>query len=67
MTKYIISSGTSVISQIPTVESGRINYSLSNAAEDAATFDTIGNAMREAAKVNQVLGSSTYRVLSIEI
>lgn len=67
MTKYIISSGTSVISQIPTVESGQINYSLSNVAENAVRFDTIGDAMHEAAKVNQVLGTSAYRAMSIEI
>ena len=61
MTKYILSSGYSVISS---TDSG---YAISNTPEHAVQFGSIGEAMTAASKVNNLLGAATYRAISIEI
>lgn len=66
MTKYIISSGTSVVSEL--LENGEtISVQVTNEAEKAIFFDTIGKAMLEASKVNKTLGSHHYMAMPVEV
>ncbi len=66
MTKYIISSGISVVSEI--LETGQITViRVTNEADKATSFDTIGEAMSKAAEVNKILGTHGYRAMSIEV
>ena len=67
MTKYILLSGLSVISKIPTFESSQLSYSITNVIEHAIQFDTIGEAMKVASKINKMLGYASYKVVSVEI
>ncbi len=61
MIKYIISSGNSVIYNIvPTIEVG-------DNTEKAIKFDTFGDAMQEAVKVNEKIGKSIYKVEILKI
>lgn len=68
MTKYILSTGHSVISSDPAQKvDGRISYSVSNEAEKAFTYDSIGDAMKAAVEVNRMFSRPVYQVISIEI
>ena len=67
MTKYILSSGLSIISKIPTFESPQLSYSITNVIEHAIQFDTIGEAMKVASKINEMLKYASYKVVSVEI
>lgn len=66
MTKYIISSGTSVVCEL--LENEQIaSVKVTNEADKALIFDTIGKAMLEASKINKILGSHHYRAMPIEV
>lgn len=67
MTKYILSSGSSVISDMTTVKGTLVDYTTTNVSEQAVQFNTIGEAMRVASKVNEILGQALYRVVPIDI
>ena len=67
MTKYILSSGSSVISDITTVKGTLVGYTTINVAEQAVQFETIGEAMEAASKVNEILGQALYRAIPIDI
>lgn len=60
MTKYVITSGHSVVSSM----ADSIEVSTT---EEAVCFDTIGEAMKAASVVNELTGSHSYRVMSIEV
>lgn len=62
MNKYIISTGLSVVSEI-----NPDNYVITTDSEKAVSFDAIGDAMLEASKLNKILNSPTFRVMSIEV
>lgn len=62
MIKYVISSGHSVITKLTDTEA-----IFSNITDKALKFDTIGEAMRIAAKVNDLLGSSTFKVINTSV
>lgn len=66
MTKYIISSRTSVVSKI--LETEQITtIMVTNEADKAISFNTIGEAMSKAAKVNKILSSHCYRAIPVEV
>lgn len=66
MTKYIISNGHSVVSC--TLEDTTQNaVEVTTKEELSIKYDTIGEAMRYAVKVNEILGGAHYRVMSIEV
>lgn len=66
MTKYIISSGSSVVGEL--LENKQLaSVRVTNEADKAMTFDTIGEAMLEASKINKILGSHHYRAMPIEV
>ena len=67
MTKYILSSGSSLISDMTTVKDVLVGYSTTNVAEQAVQFSTIGEAMKTASEVNEILGQALYRVVPIDI
>lgn len=67
MTKYILSSGSSVISDMITVKGTLVSYITTNIAEQAVQFETIGKAMEAASKVNEILGQALYRAVPINI
>ena len=67
MTKYILSSGSSVISDMTTVKGTLVNYTTTNVSEQAVQFETIGEAMKAASEVNKILGQALYRVVPIDI
>lgn len=67
MTKYVLSSGLSVISEIPTLTGQKLSYSITNVMEHAIQFDTIGEAIKAASKVNEILGQALYRAVPIDI
>lgn len=67
MTKYILSSGSSVISDMTTVKGTLVDYTTTNVSEQAVQFETIGEAMEAASKVNEILGQALYRVVPIDI
>lgn len=67
MTKYILSSGSSVISDMTTVKGTLVDYTTTNVSEQAVQFETIGKAMEAASKVNEILGQALYRVVPIDI
>ena len=67
MTKYILSSGSSVISDMTTVKGTLVGYTTTNVAEQAVQFETIGEAMKTASEVNKILGQALYRVVPIDI
>lgn len=65
MTKYILSSGTSVVCKI--LENEQFTaVKVTNKVDKAILFDTIGEAMLNASKVNELLGTHSYRVIAIE-
>ncbi len=66
MTKYIISSGASVVCEISEMEQSTA-VKVTNETDKAISFDTIGEAMLNASKVNEILGTHGYRVMSIEV
>lgn len=63
MTKYILSSGTSVVCKILETET---IIEITDNIDKAILYDTIGDAMRNATKVNELLGTYSYRVIAIE-
>lgn len=66
MTKYIISSGFSVVSEI--LETEQITtVQVTNEVDKAISFNSIGEAMFKTIKVNKILNLCCYRVISIEI
>lgn len=65
MIKYIITSGTSVINMYSEDSEG-IEITPSN-KRGPVKFDKIGEAMLAASKINKLMGSPIYRVMSIEI
>ena len=67
MTKYILSSGSSVISDMTTVKGTLVDYTTTNVSEQAVQFETIGEAMKVASEVNEILGQALYRVVPIDI
>ena len=67
MTKYILSSGSSVISDMTTVKGTLVDYTTTNVSEQAVQFETIGEAMKAASEVNKILGQALYRVVPIDI
>lgn len=62
--KYIISSGKSVISKTVFRDDTLIGFQAS-VEDNAAKFDTIGDAMRSCAKVNKLIGSASFQVMSV--
>lgn len=66
MTKYIISNGFSVVTMLAE-DSEKTSIELTTKVENSIKFDTIGEAMYIASKVNKILGSTNYYALSIEI
>ena len=65
MTKYIISSGTSVVCEL--LENGQTTtVKMTNEVDKSLRFDTIGEAMLHASKVNKILGTNSYRAMPIE-
>lgn len=65
MTKYIISSGTSVVCEL--LENHQFTaVKVTNDATKAVSFDTIGEAMLKASTVNNTLGSHDYCAMPIE-
>lgn len=67
MTKYILSSGSSVISDMTIVKDTLVDYTTTNVSEQAVQFETIGEAMKAASEVNEILGQALYRVMPIDI
>lgn len=66
MIKYIISSGTSVVSEI--LETEQVTaVKVTNEADKALSFNTIGEAMLNASKVNKIIGAHSYRAITIEV
>lgn len=66
MTKYIMSSGTSVIGEV--LEQKEFTaVKITDDASKAIQFETIGEAMSKADRVNKILGAAVYRAVSIEI
>ena len=66
MTKYIITNGFSVVSctlENPTLTSLEVTTEEKNSIK----FDTMGEAMRYAAKVNKILAGANYRAMAIEV
>ena len=66
MTKYIISSGASVVSELLEMEQSTA-VKVPNEADKALSFNTIGEAMLNASKVNKILGTHGYRAMPVEI
>ena len=66
MTKYIISNGFSVVTMLAE-DSEKTSVELTTKVENSIKFDTIGEAMYIASKVNEILGGTNYHALSIEI
>lgn len=66
MIKYIISSGTSVVCELIEMKQST-SIKVTNEADNALSFNTIGEAMFNASKVNKILGTHGYRVMSVEI
>lgn len=66
MTKYIISSGVSVVYEILEMKQSTA-VKVTNEADKALSFTTIGEAMLNASKVNKILGTHGYRAMSIEV
>lgn len=62
MNKYIISTGLSVVSEI-----NPDKYVITTEPEKAVSFDTIGDAMLEASKLNKILNSPTFKVMTVEV
>lgn len=67
MVKYILSSGFSVISEISTTSDGMIAYTITNQADKAIQFDSMGEAMNAAIEIAKILGSSCYHAVSINV
>lgn len=67
MAKYILSSGSSVISDMTSVKDVLVGYTTTNVAEQAIQFNTIGEAMKAASEVNEILGQALYRAVPIDI
>lgn len=66
MTKYIISSGTSVVCEL--LENGQTTaVKMTNEVDKSLCFNTIGEAMLHASKVNKILGTNSYRAMPIEV
>lgn len=66
MTKYIITNGHSVVSC--TLEDSTQNVvEITTKEELSIKYDTIGEAMRYAIKVNKILGGTHYYVIPIEV
>ena len=66
MTKYIITNGLSVVSctlENPTLTSLEVTTEEKNSIK----FDTMGEAMRYAVKVNKILAGANYRAMAIEV
>lgn len=66
MIKYIISSGTSVVCELLEMEQSTA-VKVTNEAGKALSFNTIGEAMLNASKVNKILGTHGYRAMPIEV
>ena len=65
MIKYIISSGTSVVCEL--LETEQITaVRVTNEADKAISFDTIGEAMLKVVRVNNIIGSHCYQAVPIE-
>ncbi len=66
MTKYIISSGKSVVTEL--LDNQNISgVKLTNLINDALMFDTIGAAMKKAVIVNNILGTSISHLLTVHV
>lgn len=66
MTKYIISSGTSVVCEL--LEDEQLTtIKVTNNASKAISFNTIGEAMFNTSKVNNILGLHCYRAMPVEV
>lgn len=66
MTKYIISSGTSVVCELLEMEQTTA-VKVTTEADKAVVFDTIGEAMLKASQVNNILGTHGYKVMPVEV
>ena len=66
MTKYIISNGFSVVTMLAE-DSEKTSIELTTKVENSIKFDTIGEAMYNASKVNKILGGTNYHALSIKV
>lgn len=66
MTKYIISNGRSVVS-CTLEDNTQTAIEVTTREELSIKYDTIGKAMRYAAKVNEILGGANYQVMPIEV
>lgn len=64
MIKYIITSGTSVVNEL--LEQDFTAVRLTTKASPIH-FDKIGEAMVAADKVNKILGTTCFRVVSVEV
>lgn len=61
--KYIISSGTSVVSKI--IEEESSYTAITDNPSSAKSYDTFGDAMNDCIKVNNLIGSSSFKVMTI--
>lgn len=66
MLKYIISSGKSVVAEI--IDKDQFEgVKVSNDSAKAISFNTIGEAIKKAIKVNNILGTNAYKAIGLEI
>lgn len=61
--KYIISSGTSVVSKI--IEEESFYTAITDNSSSAKSYDTFGDAMKDCIKINNLIGSSLFKVMTI--
>lgn len=62
MDKYIITSGYSVITKVD-----EKTFVATNIMDNALQYDSIGEAMRETIKINNLINNNIYKVKLIEI
>lgn len=67
MTAYILHSKASVISRVIEYKDGTIEFTVSCNSKEAVDFDTIGEAMRVASAINEVLGQAAFTAETTEV
>lgn len=65
MTKYVITSGHSVVNMF-LEDREKTSVEITSKAKNSIKFDTIGEAIRCAAKINGLLGAPIYKAAPIE-
>lgn len=63
--KYIISSGTSIISEIY-FTLGESKIVITDNSDKALKYNTFGDAMKDCIKINNLIGKDIFKVMSIE-